>query len=66
MCSSNVTNGYIGGTYYLLTSTNMATPLSLWSPVSTNILDASGNFSLTATNGHVSNVPKQFYILRVQ
>ena len=62
----NVTNGYIGGTYYLLTSTNVATPLSLWSPVSTNVLGASGNFSLTATNGHAANVPKQFYILRVQ
>jgi hypothetical protein len=62
----NVTNGYIGGTYYLLTSTNVATPLVLWSPVSTNVLDASGDFSLTVTNGHAANVPKQFYILRVQ
>jgi hypothetical protein len=62
----NVTNGYIGGTYYLLTSTNVATPLSLWSPVSTNVLDASGNFSLAVTNGRAANVPRQFYILRVQ
>ncbi len=62
----NVTNGYIGGTYYLLTSTNVAAPLSLWPPVSTNVLGASGNFSLTVTNGHAANVPKQFYILRVQ
>jgi hypothetical protein len=62
----NVTNGYIGGTYYLLTSTNVATPLSLWSPVSTNVLGASGNFFLTVTNGRAANVPRQFYILRVQ
>jgi hypothetical protein len=62
----NVTNGYIGGTYYLLTSTNLATPLSLWLPVASNVLAASVNFSLTATNGHVANIPKQFYILRVQ
>jgi hypothetical protein len=62
----DVTNGYIGGTYYLLTSTNVATPLSLWSPVSTNVLDASGNFSLTVTNGRAANVPRQFYIFRVQ
>jgi len=62
----NVTNGYIGGTYYLLTSTNLATPLSLWLPVASNVLAVSVNFSLTATNGHIANIPKQFYILRVQ
>ena len=62
----NATNGFIGGTYYLLTSTNVAIPFSLWSPVSTNVLGASGNISFTVTNGHAANVPKQFYILRVQ
>ncbi len=62
----NVTNGYIGGTYYMLTSTNLATPFSLWTPVSTNVLSASGNFSLTATNKYAASVPKQFFILRVQ
>jgi hypothetical protein len=62
----NMTNGYIGGTYYLLTSTNVATPLSQWLPVGTNVLGASGNFFLTATNGYLANVPKRFYILRVQ
>ncbi len=62
----NVTNGYIGGTYYLLASTNAALPLSQWLPVSTNVLGASGNFSLTETNGFVPGVPSQFYVLRVQ
>jgi hypothetical protein len=62
----NVTNGYIGGTYYLLTSTNVATPFSLWSPIGTNVLGASGNFSLTASNAFISTAPKQFFILRVQ
>jgi len=62
----NATNGYIGGTYYLLTSTNLAKPFSQWTPVGTNVLGASGNFSLTATNGYSSKVPQQFFLLRVQ
>jgi hypothetical protein len=59
----NATNGFVGGTYYVLTSTNVTTPLSQWLPIFTNVLGASGNFTLTATNGHA---PHQFYILRVQ
>jgi hypothetical protein len=43
------TNGQSGDTYYLLTSTNLATPLSQWKPVSTNIAAGNG-FSFTATN----------------
>ncbi len=62
----SVTNGYIGGTYYLLASTNLATPFNLWSPVSTNVLGASGNFSLTASNAFNFTAPKRFFILQVQ
>ena len=62
----NATNGFVGGTYYLLTSTNVAKPLNQWLPVLTNVLGASGNFSITATNGVNSNTPSRFYILRVQ
>jgi hypothetical protein len=62
----NGTNGFAGGTYYVLTSTNLALPLSLWSPVSTNLLAAPGNFTITATNGVLSNAARQFYILQVQ
>jgi hypothetical protein len=62
----NGTNGFAGGTYYVLTSTNLALPLSLWSPVSTNLLAAPGNFTITATNGLLSNAARQFYILQVQ
>ena len=62
----NATNGYIGGTYFILTSTNLAAPLSQWLPIATNVLGASGNFALNATNGFNARNPRQFYILRVQ
>ena len=62
----NGTNGFAGGTYSVLTSTNVALPLSVWSPVSTNLLTVPGNFTITATNGVISNAPRQFYILQVQ
>ncbi|HWD94747.1 MAG TPA: hypothetical protein VG938_20630 [Verrucomicrobiae bacterium] len=62
----NGTNGYVGGTYEVLSSTNVALPLSQWSPISTNALAAPGNFIITATNGVISSAPSQFYILQVQ
>jgi hypothetical protein len=62
----NATNGYIGGTYYVLTATNLTTPLNQWVPVFTNVLGASGIFSLTVSNSFTAHVPRQFYILRVQ
>ena len=62
----NATNGFIGGTYYVLTSTNVTTPLNQWLPILTNVLGANGNFTLTATNGAASGPPRRFYILRVQ
>ncbi len=62
----NATNGFVGGTYYVLTSTNLNTPLNQWLAVFTNVLGASGNFTLTATNGFAAKNPRQFYILRVQ
>ena len=60
----SATNGYTGGTYYLLTSTNLSTPISQWQPVSTNILGTGGSFSLTLSN--LPQQPRQFYLLRVQ
>ena len=52
-----------GGTYYLLTSTNLAQSLSQWLPVWTNIAGGSGSFTLTATNAVIRNAPQQFFIL---
>jgi hypothetical protein len=57
------TNGTLNGTYYLLTSTNIALPLSQWTPVLTNVFDGSGNLNLTTNVVNSSNV-QQFYILK--
>jgi autotransporter-associated beta strand protein len=57
------TNGSVSGTCYLLSSTNLATPLANWVPVSTNAFDSNGNFSIT---NPVGGAPRNFYILKVQ
>lgn len=62
----SATNGFAGGTYYVLTSTNVNTPLNQWQPILTNVLGASGNFTLTINNQLISQSPRQFYILQVQ
>jgi alpha-tubulin suppressor-like RCC1 family protein len=62
----NGANGRSGGTYYLLTSTNLAMPLSLWTPCATNVLGATGDFTITATNAVNPNDAQQFYILQSQ
>jgi hypothetical protein len=61
----NGTNGLVG-TYYVLMSTNVALPLNLWTPVATNALSASGNFTITVTNTVTPNVRQRFYVLQTQ
>ena len=58
----SATNGAIGGQYVLLGTTNVASPLSQWTPVLTNTFDGSGNLTLS-TNIINPAVPAQFYIL---
>jgi len=57
-----------GGTFYVLTSTNLAQPLSEWKPVWTNSVSARGtnNFCATLTNAVNSSAGQQFYILQSQ
>jgi autotransporter-associated beta strand protein len=55
------TNGTVDGTYRVLTSTNVRTPLTNWTQVGTGSFDVSGNFSFTVTN---TNNVSQFFILR--
>jgi hypothetical protein len=62
----NATNGFAGGTYYVLTSTNVDMPLNQWQPILTNVLGVSGNFTLTVSNALASPLPRQFYIIQVQ
>ena len=59
-------NGVSGSTNYLLMSTNLTQPLDQWTPVATNVLGASGNFTVTATNAVDPNAPRRFYILQLQ
>jgi hypothetical protein len=62
----NGSNGLAGRTYQVLASTNVALPVSQWLPVTTNILNASGNFTLTATNVVNPGFPQRFFILQLQ
>jgi len=60
------TNGQSGGTYYLLSSTNVALPLSQWVVVATNVVNtngANGAFTFTGTNVITPGDTNQFYIL---
>jgi hypothetical protein len=60
----SATNGVAGGTYYVFSSTNLALPLSQWTPVATNVLSGSGNFTTTVTNANTT--AQQFFILQTQ
>jgi uncharacterized repeat protein (TIGR03803 family) len=60
------TNGMAGRTYTVLTSTNLTLPLPGWIPVATNVLNASGNFTITATNAVNPAASQHFYILGAQ
>jgi hypothetical protein len=62
----NGINGVSGTTNYLLMGTNLTQPLNQWKPVTTNVLGAGGNFTVTATNAVDPNAPGRFYILRLQ
>jgi hypothetical protein len=54
--------GTNGGTYYVLTSSNLVVPLTNWDSIATNQFDSSGNFIFT--NAAQTNTPQLFYILK--
>jgi hypothetical protein len=56
------TGGPANADYVVLTSTNLATPLSQWTPVLTNHFDDHGDFGFT--NALNLNWPQSFYLLR--
>jgi hypothetical protein len=62
----NASNGQSNAAYCVLMSTSLALPLSQWTPVATNCLNAGGNFTITATNAVDLNAPQRFFILQVQ
>jgi hypothetical protein len=59
------TNGPVGGTYFVLSSTNLALPLNQWSRVATGSVVQKGAFSVTITNGAASDFA-EFFLLQVQ
>jgi fibronectin-binding autotransporter adhesin len=57
------TQGAPNGSYYVLTSTDVALPLAGWDFVSTNTFDALGNFSFT--NAVDPGDPQRFYRIQL-
>jgi hypothetical protein len=55
--------GQAGSNYLMLVSTNLAQPLSGWTPVLTNTFDGSGNFNFTNPMGQEQQI---FYTIRPQ
>jgi len=59
-----MTFGGTNGTYYVLSSTNVATPISLW------VTNATGTFGPSGTSVNWTNTvltaPKEFYRIKVQ
>lgn len=59
---SGTNNSGAGGTYHILTTTNLLNPLTNWTILNSGNFDGSGNFSFT--NGSTTN-SQQYYILKV-
>jgi hypothetical protein len=57
------TGGVTNGTYYVLASTNIATPVTNWTRLQTNQFDAAGNFNFT--NAMNPGSPQTFYLLQL-
>jgi autotransporter-associated beta strand protein len=60
----NGTNGYSGGGFYVLTSTNITNPLSGWTRLLTNSFDTNGDFSVTNTSSTTNS--QRFYLIELQ
>lgn len=59
----NGTNGVPGYTYAVLSSTNVALPLSNWTRVATNTFGLTGGFIIT--NSITASEPRRFYLLQL-
>jgi autotransporter-associated beta strand protein len=58
------TNGTPGDTYYVLTTTNLLTPLTNWTVLTTNAINSNGSFS--ATNAISTGTTQQYYRIEQQ
>ncbi|HEV2453658.1 MAG TPA: hypothetical protein VGY98_05320, partial [Verrucomicrobiae bacterium] len=54
-------NGSPGASYYVLTTTNLALPITNWTVLATNLFGPSGNFTFTNT---APAAPGQYFLLR--
>ena len=59
-------SGQAGVTFQVLTATNLAQPLALWTPIATNAVDANGNFNFALTNAVIPSQRTRYYILKLQ
>ena len=59
---SGTNNTGAGGTYHVLTSTNLALIRSSWLVFTNGTFDSNGNFSITSP---VGNSPQRYYSLQV-
>jgi hypothetical protein len=57
------TGGSTSGAYYVLSSTNVARPLSQWTRLATNVFSGSGNFQFT--NPMNAGAAQQYYRLQM-
>lgn len=57
------TNGVASTQYYVLTSTNLATPVASWTPIATNTFNANSSFSFT--NSLAPSAPRRFYLIQL-
>lgn len=56
-------NGSAGQTYVIMTSTNLLSPIDQWTPVTTNIPQADGSFTVTNSIAPGADTPAQQYFL---
>ncbi len=57
------TNGQAGCAYYLLTTTNVASPVTQWKVVATNVLAGSGPYTFVGTNVVIPAAVQQYFLL---
>ncbi|HSU53455.1 MAG TPA: autotransporter-associated beta strand repeat-containing protein, partial [Candidatus Dormibacteraeota bacterium] len=60
---SGTNNSGSGGTYHVLTATNITTPRTNWSVLTNGTFDGSGNFA--STNAVTGSTPQRFFMLQV-
>ena len=59
----NAKNGAMNGSFAILMSTNLATPLSQWTSIATGNFDGSGNLTAFPVTVNPA-LPQQFYVLQ--